>query len=312
MLEEGHVHLRAMTGVIQQLAQLVKDCHARGLVHMGLRPSQILITPSGKIKVGGFGYPKDAVEDMRRIVEVAGDVPVYSAPELAVEGMPRDHRADIYSIGAIYYHGVTGKPPYSGGSVGELLMRISTEDAVPAAQLNPRVPKTISDIIGKMLSIDPVNRYSTVGEMLAALELVVEVDSGVAPATDLAYPEQEAEPEGIRPSRRTRGARGRHAKSSHIGKSPRPARRASTTVQGQAPTPRTASRRTTEAERPAAAKHSSHRITEAEKPSVGTKHASRHMPAAGKSSIATGMIIVAILIGAAIGIGIWYVLKHGG
>ncbi|HHN45900.1 MAG TPA: serine/threonine protein kinase [Planctomycetes bacterium] len=277
MFKAGHIPLRVMTGVIQQIVTLIRECHAKGIIHMGLRPSQIILTPAGRVKVGGFGYPKDAVDDMRRIVEVSGEVPVYAGPELAVDGLPRDHRADIYSIGAIYYHGVTGKPPYSGGSVGELLLRISTEDVAPAHMVNPRVPETVSAVIGKMLAIDPSERYFTIDEAAQAIADVSGLESGVAPAEELAYPEQDAQPEGMRPSSRV------HAKA--VSRARR--RTASKTA------------RTSRRNVPA---------TQSKRQSRG----SRQMQAANRSPLVFGMILVGVVVGAIIGVAIWFLMKARG
>ncbi|MBN1807600.1 MAG: serine/threonine protein kinase [Planctomycetes bacterium] len=285
MFEEGHIPLRVMTSIVQQIGTLMRECHGRGLAHMGLRPSQILLTPLGKVKVGGFGYPKDAIEDMRRIVEVSGEVPIYSAPELAVDGLPRDHRADIYSIGAIYYHGVTGRPPYFGNSVGELLLRISTEDAVPADSLNPRVPQSVSEILARMLAIDPQQRYADIAEVLQALSHVAELESSVVSSEALAFPDEDAQPEGIRPSRRVtiRAARGSRRKS----RKAQPAR---------------SSRR--KSDRSPAQPRSEH--------GAGRRPSSKGMKAPRRGGLGGGLVILGLIVAAVISVGIYFLVRNKG
>jgi serine/threonine protein kinase len=208
MGEGERIHLRTATNIVTQVAEALHAAHLAGVYHLGLRPSLIIVQPMGKVKVGGFGYPKDAISDMRRMAERTGEVSVYAAPELAVEGLPRDHRADIYSLGAVYYHLVTGTPPFRGESVGELLLRMSSEEVPPPASFRDDLPARVSALIQRMLSVEPDQRPADMAEVLRELRGVESLESGMAPVAELTFPEEEAHPEGISPrSRRMRRIR---------------------------------------------------------------------------------------------------------
>lgn len=199
--ESDRIHLRVATSIILQVAEVLEAAHLAGIHHLGLRPSLIIIQPTGKAKVGGFGYPKDAISDMRRMAERTGEVSVYAAPELAVEGLPRDHRADIYSLGSVYYQLVTGHPPFRGDSVGELLLRISGEEVPPPANFRADLPARVNDLLIRMLAIEPAARPANMREVIRALHDVENLESGMEPVS-LTFPAEQAHPEGIAPRRR--------------------------------------------------------------------------------------------------------------
>lgn len=211
LYDDDRIHLRTATNIIMQAAEALYAAHKAGVYHLGVRPSLIIIQPNGKVRVGGFGYPKDAISDMRRMAERAGEVSVYAAPELAVEGMTRDHRADIYSLGAVYYHLVTGQAPFKGESVGELLLRMSAEEAQPAATHRDDLPVKVNDLISRMLSVEPEERPESLKDVLMMLHGVEDLESGMEPAV-LSFPEEEAQPEGIPPGT------GRRARPRRAGK----------------------------------------------------------------------------------------------
>jgi serine/threonine-protein kinase len=92
----------------------------------------------------------------------------YMAPE-QLEGEPLDQRADVFGLGALLYELLTGRPPYPGGSVTELLQARREAAPVPPRRLNPSIPPALETVILTALASDPANRYADALELDAAL-----------------------------------------------------------------------------------------------------------------------------------------------
>jgi serine/threonine protein kinase len=148
--------------------------HARGIFHQELSPSHIIITPEKDVKLTGFGSVPTPIRRLKQLVESAGDMPFYVAPEQAtgtgVESA--DARTDIYSLGAVLYHAFSGQPPFRGESVEEVLISIAEEDLVPLNLLVPEVPEELSQLIEKMLKPDPDHRPQSMSRVVETLDAV--------------------------------------------------------------------------------------------------------------------------------------------
>src|SRR5207245_271730 len=94
----------------------------------------------------------------------------YMSPEQVI-GQPVDHRADLFSLGAMLYECATGRRPFAGSSLHELLSSVASQDPVPPKVVNPAVPAALSDLIMRLLAKRPTDRPDT-GLLLAALDSV--------------------------------------------------------------------------------------------------------------------------------------------
>jgi eukaryotic-like serine/threonine-protein kinase len=145
-----------------------KDGHSLGVVHRDVSPQNILVAANGSAKVIDFGIAKAqgrlAGETSAGLLK--GKVQ-YMAPEQAL-GKPIDRRADVWAVGAIFYHLAGGQPPYSGPNQLATLHLLTA--GRPPLPLPPSVPPPIQQVIAKALSIDPERRYETAAELQRALE----------------------------------------------------------------------------------------------------------------------------------------------
>jgi tetratricopeptide (TPR) repeat protein/tRNA A-37 threonylcarbamoyl transferase component Bud32 len=154
-------------GLVEALARAVEAAHQAGVVHRDLKPSNVLLAADGSPKVADFGLARLLGEESSRtaIGEVLG-TPSYMAPEQA-QGRSREAgpTADIYALGAILYHALTGRPPFLGASAMETMRLVITAEVVPPRRQRPDVPRDLETIALKCLEKEPARRYATALEL---------------------------------------------------------------------------------------------------------------------------------------------------
>jgi tRNA A-37 threonylcarbamoyl transferase component Bud32 len=153
-----------------QMCQALEHAHARGIIHCDLKPANILLDDRGSIRVTDFGLARSLTEQTPWTAEIEGTAP-FMAPEQASRCWgPIDTRTDIYGVGAVLYTLLTGRPPWVGRRLPDILADVvSAATVVPATSLRPDLPGPIVEICRKCLSKPPEDRYRTVQDLRAAL-----------------------------------------------------------------------------------------------------------------------------------------------
>jgi serine/threonine protein kinase len=152
--------------------------HARGLVHRDLKPSNLmLVYPAnvpaegplrGNVKILDIGLGRPLMDEStpgdQTALTCEGIVlgtPDYMAPEQARDPRAADIRSDIYSLGCVLYHALSGRPPFADANPLNLMIRHATEQPRSLRELNPAVPEGLQPVVAKMMAKDPSERYAT-------------------------------------------------------------------------------------------------------------------------------------------------------
>ncbi|MBF0169731.1 MAG: serine/threonine protein kinase [Nitrospinae bacterium] len=167
--DEGPLPLARAAKIVAQIADGLAYAHEHHIVHRDVKPGNILITRGDRVKITDFG--------LARLTTAAGSVtqtghavgsPSYMSPE-QVQGLPLDGRSDLFSLGVLFYELVTGRRPFEGEGLTNIIFKIIKDNPLPASALNPQLPPALDRVIGKMLAKSPEERYGNGHELAAAL-----------------------------------------------------------------------------------------------------------------------------------------------
>jgi eukaryotic-like serine/threonine-protein kinase len=163
---ERHLNERFTRGVAAQLLRALSYAHRQGVIHRDIKPSNILVAGGGTVKVADFGIAR-IVEEDGEPGEIVGSAR-YMSPEQLM-GREATPRSDVYSVGVLLYHCLTGKPPFSGG-VRDLARQHLHEDPAPPRELNGEISPRMEAVILRALAKNPDDRYPSAAAMLQAIE----------------------------------------------------------------------------------------------------------------------------------------------
>ncbi|VTU00202.1 serine threonine protein kinase : Putative serine/threonine protein kinase OS=Gemmata sp. Wa1-1 PE=3 SV=1: Pkinase: WD40: WD40: WD40: WD40: WD40: WD40 [Gemmataceae bacterium] len=158
---------------VVQAAAGLKHAHDKGLAHRDIKPGNVLVDRDGVVKILDMGLARFFEDERDRITRDldAGSVmgtADYVAPEQLTDSAAADHRADIYSLGATFYHLLTGRPPFDGTTTAKLLAH-QVRPVAPAHTVRQEVPAAVSAVVERMMAKAPADRYQSVGEVVADL-----------------------------------------------------------------------------------------------------------------------------------------------
>ncbi|MGI9240902.1 MAG: WD40 repeat domain-containing serine/threonine protein kinase, partial [Verrucomicrobiales bacterium] len=155
--------LKDTASLVAKIADAVAYAHRRGILHRDIKPGNILLSSDGEPFLSDFGLAK-ALEDggdLTKTLDVLG-TPAYMSPEQAA-GNTRDltTAVDVYGLGAVLYEILTGRAPFDGRSLVEILNQVASADPPRPSLSNPGVDRDLDTICGKCLEKDPRQRYDS-------------------------------------------------------------------------------------------------------------------------------------------------------
>lgn len=152
-----------------QILRALQHAHDKGIVHRDVKPQNIMLLSDGTIKVTDFGIARFSHSETRTMTEKAIGSVHYISPEQA-KGEITDEKADLYSIGVVFYEMLTGKLPFDADSaVSVALMQVNNEAALPRT-INPNIPLGFEQITMKAMQKNTRERYQSASEILMDLE----------------------------------------------------------------------------------------------------------------------------------------------
>src|SRR6266540_1401169 len=166
---QGRLSVEQAVRVLDQGLSALEHAHALGLVHRDLKPENLLIEPDGRLRITDFGLAL-ALRGEGRFggATSRSGTPQFAAPEQLL-GERVDQRADLYSLGAVAYFALLGRPPFAGITPEQILARQTTNDLPPLAAQRKDVSRELEDVLRRALRSEPIERYQSAGAFHAAV-----------------------------------------------------------------------------------------------------------------------------------------------
>jgi eukaryotic-like serine/threonine-protein kinase len=153
-----------------ELCHAIEYAHVQSIIHCDLKPANLLLDQDGSIRVTDFGLARSLTEHTPYAADIEGTAP-FMPPEQASRSWGKiGVRADVYGIGAVLYTLLTGRPPWIGRSVTDVLANVrSAASVIPPMELRPELPEPLSEVCRKCLSKAQQDRWPTAHDVRVAL-----------------------------------------------------------------------------------------------------------------------------------------------
>ena len=171
MMKNAPLDIKEATDIGLQAARGLNAAHKKKIIHRDIKDGNIMINTEGVVKILDFGLSKPlGKDDITKPRAILGTVP-YMSPEQAT-GKPVDYGTDIWSLGVVMYRLVTGKHPFKGKNVGEMINSIIKAKPWRVGELRQDVPEALDSCIQKMMRKDREFRHRSMEEVVAELESI--------------------------------------------------------------------------------------------------------------------------------------------
>ena len=192
---KGKLPPKLAATLILQASRGLKFAHDHGMVHRDIKPANLMMTSDGMVKVADMGLVKtqsadelssDEETDVQSMVLASArsqvtaigssmGTPAYMSPEQSADATNVDKRADIYSLGCTFYALLTGKPPFDGNTLLEIITKHRVEKIVRPERIITGLPTVLGDVIEKMTAKNPDDRYQDLEDLIQDLEIYLEL-----------------------------------------------------------------------------------------------------------------------------------------
>jgi serine/threonine protein kinase len=167
VIRRNELQPRQALEIAAAVADALAFAHAQDVIHRDIKPSNIMIDRAGHPQIMDFGLAKQLDSDTKftKTGTTIG-TPSYMSPEQARGENERvDHRSDVYSLGAVTYELLTGRPPFTGETMMNIVMKVIHDEPTPPRRLNPKLHRDIQTIVLKAMEKDPDRRYQSMAAL---------------------------------------------------------------------------------------------------------------------------------------------------
>jgi len=165
----GPMGAEELVRLAHEMVAALAYCHAQGVLHRDLKPTNVFLLEDGASKLLDFGLAKRETDEPLTALGKRIGTPRYMAPEV-VRGTPPDHRADIYQLGLLLYEAACGRPAFTDSDVITVLRRVIIEEPPAIAFFNEALPGPLVTMIRNCIAKNPANRYQSCSELEADLD----------------------------------------------------------------------------------------------------------------------------------------------
>lgn len=175
VIAQGDVPTEDALRYIDGILEALEYSHRAGVVHRDIKPGNVMITDSGRVKVMDFGIARAVSDSSSTVAETTAIVgtAAYFSPEQA-KGESVDARADLYSTGVVLYELLTGRPPFRGDTPVAVAYQHVSEAPLPPSEINDRIPRALDAIVLRALAKDPFQRPQDAAGFREALDETID------------------------------------------------------------------------------------------------------------------------------------------
>jgi tetratricopeptide (TPR) repeat protein/TolB-like protein len=171
LIGQGALSVDRVVEITLQILDALKTAHAAGIVHRDIKPGNVFIDREGRVKLLDFGLAKPGgAGRLTGELSTMGTV-FYMSPE-QTRGEEVDQRSDLFSLGAVLYELLAGRPPFEGEHIAAVVYSITNEEPKPLSRLYQRVPRAMELVAAKALAKNPDDRYQSAEDMAADLRRI--------------------------------------------------------------------------------------------------------------------------------------------